>query len=176
MRWKLSHQKLTWHKENYIPWILQCIACMACAWVFAQGLWWLAAPISTTTPVNTNSTLAEQNRHVVVRHFFEIAHASSTIDEAGETPPSQSDDAKWRLIATYVDSDDRSRAVLALEDGSRVVVAKVGGLLPSGHEVGDVQRDRVILSKNTQRSELTLRPDGSSSQDQDPPALIKESR
>lgn len=44
-------------------------------------------------------------------------------------------------------SGAHSRAVLALEDGSDVVVAKVDDQLSTGHEVVEVRPDSVVLSK-----------------------------
>lgn len=168
MRWELPRQALTWGYEKHIEWVVEGVACMTCAWVVAQGFW-LLAPTSSTTPAKPSPTLAEQSRYVVTRHLFDVAHASSSFGEVGETPPPHDKGAHWRLIATYVDSGSRSRVVLTRDDGSGVVVAKVGESLPSGHEVLEVRPDRVLLSKDTQHSEIVLRPDAHSAQDQGPP-------
>lgn len=66
-------------------------------------------------------------------------------------------------------SGAHSRAVLALEDGSDVVVAKVDDQLSTGHEVVEVRPDSVVLSKDALNGELTLRPVASGAQDQGQP-------
>lgn len=173
MRWNLSHTSLPrllhWCREKGWSRGLEACAIAAVAWIVAQGFWWLAAPSTTAMDVKALPTLSVQNQHTVARHFFGVVSTSQLADAPDESPPPQSMDARWRLTGTYVGSGGHSRAVLALEGGADVVVAKVGDQLSTGHEVVEVRPDSVVLSKDALRGELALRPVASDAQDQGQP-------
>lgn len=168
MRWNLPSPRqgqTSWYQKNGLPWAVQCLACMAMAWIVAQGFWWLATPGSTALAAKASPTLLEQGQRVVTRHFFGAANVLQPSSDTSESVPPGTIDARWRLIGTYVGSGAHSRAVLALEDGSDVVLAKVGDQLSTGHEVVEVRPDSVVLSKDGQRGELALRPEADGTQD-----------
>lgn len=149
---------LRWCREKGGAHALEACAIAAVAWIIAQGFWWLAAPSTTGMDVKALPTLSLQSQRTVARHFFGAVSTSQLADVPGESPPPQSTDTRWRLIGTYVSSDARSRAVLALGDGTDVVVAQMGDQLSTGHKVVDVRPDGAVLSKGSQQSELALRP------------------
>lgn len=173
MHWKLpsslSNGFTRWCHSKGFLWAAQGLASAAVAWTVAQSFWWLATPGSPTTVANASPTLTEQVNRVTARHFFEVATARPQSSEAGGTPPPEAIDARWRLMGTYVVPGVHSRAVLAMDGSSEVVVAKVGDQLPSGHEVVEVRPDSVVLSKDALRAELTLRSPASGGPDREPP-------
>lgn len=173
MRWSLPIPRLqglvSGCQERGLPWAVQCLACMAMAWIVAQGFWWLATPGSAAPAAKASPTLLEQGQRVVTRHFFGAANVLQPSGDTSESVPLGTIDARWRLIGTYVGSGAHSRAVLALEDGSDVVLAKVGDQLSTGHEVVEVRPDSVVLSKDALRGELVLRPTAQGEAGQMPP-------
>lgn len=164
MRWKYTaiifRGRSGWLSSKGILLALQCLACMAVAWTLSQCFWWLAAPGSSARPAGALPTLAEQGRRVAARHFFGAADASHPTGTDGAPAPQSAPEPRWRLLGTYVDLGGRSRALLTQEGQSETVLAQVGDLLPSGQEVAQVQAERVLLSRGSQRSEVVLRPAG----------------
>jgi hypothetical protein len=175
MRWKLprfpQQSPLLWCRDKGLSWGVQGFACVAVAWIIAQGFWWLTAPGSPAMAAKASPTLSEQANRVTARHFFDVAAAplpSQSIDP-GESPPPGAVDSRWRLLGTYVGSGGRSRALLMLEGSAEVVVAQIGDQLPSGHAVVDVLPELVELNKESQRSELPLRSAARNGHEQEAP-------
>lgn len=173
MRWKSTaiffRGRLGWSSSKGLLLALQCLACMAVAWLLPQCFWWLAAPGSSAVVASAAPTLAEQGRRVVARHFFGVVDASQHSGADGVPAPQSASETRWRLLGTYVDFGGRSRALLAMEGQSETVLAQVGDLLSSGQKVEDVQTERILLSKGAQRSEIVLRPSGEGEPGQAPP-------
>lgn len=163
MRWSLMNPRLQsvvlWGQSKGLLWLVQTTAAAAVAWIVAQGVWWLAEPHSARQSTWASPTLLEQGQHVGARHFFDVPTTSAPVNEAGESSQAGAVNSRWRLMGTYVGAGKLSRAVLALEDGSEVVVAKVGDVLFSGQEVVEVKPESVTLSKDAQQETLILRPD-----------------
>lgn len=173
MRWKFPGLRLrgrmAWSPHDGLLRAVQCLACMAVAWILAQCFWWLATPGSAVLAASASPALVEQSHRVTARHFFEVADVQQPSSDDGAPPPPSGIDGRWRLLGTYVDSGGRSRALLTLEGQADVVLAQVGDRLPSGHEVVDVLPERVLLSKDSQRGELVLRPTAQTEPGQMPP-------
>lgn len=163
MRWPIH--KLTQRLTSDSAWLLglfarlaQLLACAAVSVVLASTIWRLFAPTSPPTPPARLQTLAHQSQHVAARHFFGIAAEKNAAQESQGARPTQQQPLAVRLLGTYVAPGKDSRALLAAEPHfSEVLIAHAGERLPSGHEVLEVHPDRVVLSKDGQRSELTLR-------------------
>lgn len=173
MRWKLlsssPHGLAPRYLERGLPWLAQACASGAVAWIIAQSFWGLVAPGRVAPTTKASPTLQEQSHRVKARHFFDVVSVQQPSSDADEVPASGMTDIRWRLLGTYVDAGTGSRAVLTMEGGLEVIVARVGDQLPSGHEVVEVRLDSVVLSKDGQRGELALRPEAGGAQDQGPP-------
>lgn len=190
MQWNLFILPRDWSEHQYLKnlllWIVQIFACWAAAWVIAQFFWWLATPEHVTLPLESSRTLLEQSHSMKARHFFGLTPMpqSSTEDENARLQGVP--DTRWRLLGTYIDTEAGSRALLAMDGGDEVVTTRVGSSLPSGHKVEEVRTDSVVLSKDAQREEVTLRPITGESQTQgsvenrfdatEPPPFIKDPR
>lgn len=173
MRWKSNaiffRGRLEWSPSKGLLPALQCLACMAVAWILSQSIWCLAAPDSSMAVASTTPTVAAQSRQVTARHFFGAVPTSSPASADGNTSAHSAAETRWRLLGTYVDFGGHSRALLFMEGQSETVLAQVGDLLSSGQKVEEVQAERVVLSKAEQRSEVMLRPASEGAPGQVPP-------
>ena len=173
MRWNfsglLSRARMGWSPYAGMLWAVQCLACVAIAWIAAQTIWWLATPSSAPLAGKASLTLVEQSNRVTARHFFDVEIAQRPAAGPGADTPPGGIDPRWRLLGTYVDSGGKSRALLVLEGSAQVVVAQIGDRLPSGHTVMEVLPERIVLDKASQRSELTLRPTAPNGREQEAP-------
>lgn len=139
-------------------WGVQALACVAVAWLAAQALWGLATPASAPLAAKALPTLAEQAHRVGARHFFDVQEAPEPSSKSARNgPPPTTLDPRWKLLGTYVDPAGHSRALLMLDGTTDVLVAQVGDRLPSGHVLAEVRPESVVMGKDAQRAELTLR-------------------
>lgn len=149
--------------RSYAPYssvLLLCraLACAAVAWMAAQMLWWVGTPSSPPLPAKALPALVEQTRRVVGQHFFGVADSREPpTDGPGGSSSQDAQGQRWKLLGTYVDPVGRSRALLVLDGTADVLIAQVGDRLPSGHVLAEVRPESVVVGKDAQRAELTLR-------------------
>lgn len=145
-----------WHEA--LLWGTQLGSCAMLAWIIAQGIWWLAAPGRGTFPGNASAPLSSQGDLVTARHFFDTYVAKNSPGAAEMAPTTGAMDSRWRLLGTYVSVAGDSRALLTLDGSGQVLIVQIGDKLPSGHTVEAVLPERIVLSQESQQSEITLRP------------------
>lgn len=173
MRWNfsglLARGHADWSPYEIILLTLQWVASVAVAWIIAQSFWGLTTPDNAVLARKALPTLVEQSSRVTARHFFDIEIAQPRSNVLSADSPPGGIDPRWRLLGTYVDSGGKSRVLLALEGTAQIVVAQIGDRLPSGHTVVEVLPERIVLNKESQQSELTLRPAAKNGGEQEAP-------
>lgn len=156
--------------SNAVLWPTQCMACAAVAWTIAQGWWGLATPISKVPQDATLLQLKEQVSQVATRHLFDLVEILAEVSGDTTTPPDATIGRSWRLLGTYVAPGRGSSALLAQENGTGVLILRVGDEVAPGQRVVSVLPDGVELDSNAQRIKLPLRPTSADEKEQHPPA------
>jgi len=155
--------------SNAVVWTTQCMACAAVAWTIAQGWWGLATPISKVPQDATLLQLKEQVSQVATRHLFDLVEYLNEVSVDTTTPPDATLGRSWRLLGTYVAAGQGSSALLTQENGTGVLILRVGDEVAPGQRVVSVLPDGIELDSNAQRIKLPLRPTSADQKEQHPP-------